>query len=180
MLNSFLEPTIEYKNVDPQYIPAKPMCIKKWQNVQEGGKLFSDKRDTIYKLPDFLKGSFVFQLPYKKVPKGTVFTIQTHFPSSEIYLVHRAHSGWNESNITDNLEATTRWERKPGEIVMKPFDKYHAPFLPYIWCHRIEKGVPMNLPEITHDETFAAIFLVQGKNLELVLTIKISPYYYDV
>ena len=115
----------------------------------------------------------MFQLPYKKVPKGTVFRIKTHFPSSVIYVVHRAHSGWDESSFNENTEVTNKWERKPGEIVMKPYDKYHAPFLPYIWCHRIEKDVPMNLPEITHHETFAAIFLVQGKNLELDYNLNI-------
>ena len=131
--------------------------------------LFNNRpHDKIHQLPDVLKGSFVFQLPYKKVPNGTIFKIKSEFSSADIYVAHRPLSGWDENSFSRDDDLSTsksRWERIPGEIVLKPNQQHHAPFLSYIWHRKIEPGIPVELPMITYDETFAAIFLVQGKNI---------------
>lgn len=137
-------------------------------NVQTGEKLWSTIPDTICTLPDLLKGSVLFKIPYKCIKKRTVFTVTTSEVGSKVYVLHREDSGWDESSFLDAPNGP--WEDISNEIdgiVVKPNGKFHAPFLSKIWCRAIEKCIPTDLPPTTRDDTYAAIFLVEGQNSDV-------------
>lgn len=137
--------------------------IYKFKNVNNGDKIWSNKDDRIGKLPGFLEEATLFQLPNQKIEMGTQFKITTP-PSSVIYIAYKENSGW-ESNEWALLE----WQEKTNETVVvkrgaKSMTSSLSPNLSKIWYKERTKETHTNiLPKITLEETFAAIFVVEGK-----------------
>lgn len=113
-------------------------------------------------LPDLLKGSTLFQLPYEHIKNLTVFTITTRDPS-DIYIAQQEGTkrGWNESRLVGN-----GWDKVIGSsvVVKHPANSPSIAELSKIW-HIKTNGRPssVKLPSIETPLTVAAIFVVEGK-----------------
>ena len=136
-------------------------------------KIWNNRDATIKDIPDYLKGAILFQLPYKDIQKGTIFSIVA-CEQSDIYIAHEEakgkRNGWSESTLRE--DGKNGWEPCPGPVITivtnnTPFCK-----LPNIWCRTAQRGQTINFPEVETSETVAAIFVKESKLNILVKNIR--------
>ena len=139
--------------------------IDECKDVKYGQKLWNNADHTVERLPPYLEGAVLFQLPYKKIIKGTVFTIKAP-PSFHVYVAYKENRGWSDDDFSseDGGDGKT-WEWIGGEVGYKRTAKMlprSSPILTRIWRHVIGSNSSIQLPKTTNDEFVAAIFLVEG------------------
>ena len=141
--------------------------IQKIDNVHVTNLIWNNRNATIKELPDFLKGAILFQLPYKDIQKGTIFSIST-VEQCDIVIAHEdakvnGRNGWAESTL--KIDGIRGWEPCPAPVLTIVSDNTPFCTLSKIWSRRAQKGQIIELPEIETSETVAAIFVVEGKIL---------------
>ena len=104
----------------------------------------------------------MFQLPYEKIKKGTVFSINTHAPSADIYIAQKEGEkrGWCDFGLIGQ-----NWSQKDGKVrAIFAGDRPSVLSLSKIWHTKIN-GQPASakLPKVITPETIAAIFVVEGE-----------------
>ena len=142
-------------------------------DVQEGVTIFSKHKRglkdafTISELPEFLRGSVLFKLPYDEIPLGTEIFVSAP-PLSEIYIVHQKNTGWDESFLCNHPSLIVkdrkgsvldkRWISMEDEVLLQnPAMKLN------ILYRKTGDEKCTVLPSITECRTIAAIFLREGR-----------------
>ena len=138
--------------------------IQKIDNVHVTNRVWNNRNAVIKELPDFLKGAMLFQLPYKDIQRGTIFSI-TACEQSDVVIAHEdakvnGRNGWSEDTL--RIDGIRGWQPCPAPVLT--IVSNNTPFctLPKIWSRGLQKGQTMELPEVETSETVAAIFVVEG------------------
>ena len=138
--------------------------IQKIDNVHVSNIIWNNRNATIKELPEFLRGSILFQLPYKDIQKGTIFSISA-CEQCDIVIAHEeakvnGRNGWAESTL--KIDGIRGWEPCPAPVLT--IVSNNTPFctLSKIWSRRAQKGQIVHFPEVETSETVAAIFVIEG------------------
>ena len=140
--------------------------IVRRNQISVGDTLWNDSDHTIKKLPAFLEGSILFQLPKKYILKGASFRMRCPI-NSDIYI---AYKGERNSLHLQRQNWESNSEEISYECVKKALtlnDRYQAvkiSKLSNIIHHKNTNQIHFELPRPRKNVTLA-IFLVQGMQL---------------
>ena len=138
--------------------------IQKIDSVHLTNRIWNNRNATINELPEFLKGAILFQLPYKDIQKGTIFSVTT-CEQSDIVIAHEdakvnGRNGWSEETL--RIDGIRGWQPCPGPVLT--IVSNNTPFctLTKLWSIRAQQGDTIHLPEVETSETVAAVFVLEG------------------
>ena len=148
---------------DSSLFSTPRLKIVRKNQISSGDTLWNDSGHTIKKLPAFLEGSILFQLPKKYILKGTSLKIKCPI-NSNIYIAYKGDR--NSLSLQEQ-----NWESKSDEIsyecVKKALtlkDSYQTvkiSKLSNIIHHKNTSNTTIELPRPRKNVTLA-IFLVEG------------------